>query len=117
MRNGAISCALALVLVATSAAAKAPAPADTVLPHATILTVDAKDRVVEAMAIRGGRIVALGTDKAIKAFIGKRTKVIDLAGRTATPGMIDAHAHALGGGIDEVANLQLGEVASVADFL
>lgn len=117
MRNGAISCALALVVAASSAAAKAPAPADTVLHHGTILTVDAKDRVVEAMAIRGGRIVALGSDTAIKAFIGKRTKVIDLAGRTATPGMIDAHAHALGGGIDEVANLQLGEASSVADFL
>lgn len=121
MRKWAISGALALALAATSAGvganAKAPAPADTVLHHGTILTVDAKDRVVQAMAIRGGRIVMLGTDKAVRAFIGKRTKVIDLAGRTATPGMIDAHAHALGGGIDEVANLQLAEAASVADFL
>lgn len=109
--------ALALALVATTAQAKGPAPADTVLRGGTILTVDAKDRVVSAMAIRGGRIVALGSDKAVRRLIGKRTKVIDLAGRTATPGMIDAHAHALGGGIDEVANLQLGEVSSVADFL
>ena len=117
MRKLAVSGALALVLAAVPAGAKAPAPADTVLRGGTILTVDAKDRVVEAMAIRGGRIVALGSDKAIRAFIGKRTKVIDLAGRTATPGMIDAHAHMLEGGIDEVANLQLGEASSVADFL
>lgn len=117
MQKITVSCALALVLAATSAAAKAPVPADTVLHHGTILTVDAKDRVVQAMAVRGGRIVALGSDKVIRAFIGKRTKVIDLAGRTATPGMIDAHDHALEGGIDEVANLQLGEASSVADFL
>ena len=116
MRKIAASGALALVLAAGAAGAKT-APADTVLHHGTILTVDARDRVVEAMAIRGGRVVALGSDKAIAAFIGKRTKVIDLAGRTATPGMIDAHAHALEGGIDEVANLQLGEASSVADFL
>jgi len=59
---------------------KAPLAADMVLHHGTILTVDAKDRVVQAMAIRGGRIVALGSDKAVRAYIGKRTKVIDLAG-------------------------------------
>ena len=117
MRKLAVSGALALVLAAVPAGAKAPVPADTVLHGGTILTVDAKDRVVSAMAIRGGRIVALGSDKAIAAYIGKRTKVIDLAGKTATPGMIDAHAHALEGGIDEVANLQLGEASSVADFL
>jgi len=111
-----VSGALALVLMATGAEAKT-APADTVLRGGTILTVDAKDRVVEAMAIRGGRIVMLGSEKQVRAFIGKRTHVIDLAGRTATPGMIDAHAHALEGGIDEVANLQLGEASSVADFL
>lgn len=116
MSRLAVLSAVALLAIASTAQAK-PLAADTVLHHGTILTVDAKDRVVSAMAIRGGRIVALGSDKAIKAYIGKRTKVIDLAGRTATPGMIDAHAHALGGGIDEVANLQLGEASSVADFL
>lgn len=117
MRVWTVGSAAALVLAAAAGHAKAPPPADTVLRGGTILTVDAKDRVVQAMAIRGGRIVMLGSDRAIRAFIGKRTKVIELAGRTATPGMIDAHAHALGGGIDEVANLQLGEASSVADFL
>ncbi len=117
MSRFAVFCAAALLAGASSAQARAPAAADTVLHHGTILTVDAKDRVVQAMAIRGGRVVALGSDKAIAAYIGRKTKVIDLAGKTATPGMIDAHAHALEGGIDEVANLQLGEASSVADFL
>lgn len=108
--------ALILGLAAVPAGAKG-VPAEVVLHHGTVLTVDGRDRVVQAVAIRGGRIVALGSDRAIAAFIGRRTRVIDLAGKTATPGMIDAHAHILEGGIDEVANLQLGEASSVADFL
>lgn len=115
-----MGCAAALALTAAAAEARPKArlqAADTVLHHGTILTVDARDRVVQAMAIRGGRIVALGSDRAVAAYIGHKTTVIDLKGRTATPGMIDAHAHALGGGIDEVANLQLGEASSIADFL
>jgi predicted amidohydrolase YtcJ len=111
-----ILCAAAL-LVSASAVQARPVAADTLLHHGTILTVDAKDRVVQALAIRGGRIVALGSDKAMAAYIGRKTKVIDLAGKTTTPGMIDAHAHALEGGIDEVANLQLGEASSITDFL
>jgi len=67
MQKLAVSGALALALVAGSAGAKAPLAADMVLHHGTILTVDAKDRVVQAMAIRGGRIVALGSDKAVRA--------------------------------------------------
>jgi predicted amidohydrolase YtcJ len=110
-------CAAALLASASYPVQARTLAADTVLHHGTILTVDAKDRVVSAMAIRGGRIVALGSDMAVAAYIGRKTKVIDLAGKTATPGMIDAHAHALEGGIDEVANLQLGEASSVADFL
>ena len=94
-----------------------PVPADTVLRHGTILTVDAKDRVVQALAIRGGRIVALGTDEALAGYIGPKTRVINLAGRTATPGMIDAHAHALEAGINDVANLQLHDTNSIAQFL
>ena len=111
-----ILCAAAL-LVSASAVQARPVAADTLLHHGTILTVDAKDRVVQALAIRGGRIVALGSDKAMAAYIGRKTEVIDLAGKTITPGMIDAHAHALEGGIDEVANLQLGEASSITDFL
>jgi hypothetical protein len=69
MRNWAVSGALTLALVAAPAGAKV-APADTVLHHGQILTVDGADRVVQALAIRDGRIVALGSDKAIAAFIG-----------------------------------------------
>jgi predicted amidohydrolase YtcJ len=73
--------------------AQSPAPADLVLINGTILTVDAGDSVAQAVAIAGGRIVAVGTSEAIKARIGGSTRVVDLHGRTATPGLIDTHVH------------------------
>jgi len=73
--------------------AQAEAPADRVLTGGRVLTVDAEDRVAQAIAIRDGRIVAVGSDAEIAGFIGPETERIDLAGRTATPGLIDAHVH------------------------
>jgi predicted amidohydrolase YtcJ len=68
-------------------------PADLVLTNGTILTVDARDSIAEAVAIRDGRIVAVGSSDAIARHRGERTEVIDLRGRTATPGLIDTHVH------------------------
>ncbi len=69
------------------------APADLVLVNGTVITVDANDSVAEAVAIRGNRIVAVGRTAAIEALAGPETQRIDLAGRTVTPGLLDAHAH------------------------
>jgi predicted amidohydrolase YtcJ len=71
----------------------AQAAAELVLTNGTILTVDPGDSVTEAVAITGGRIVAVGTSDAIKAWTGTDTRVVDLHGRTATPGLIDTHVH------------------------
>ena len=54
---------------------------------------DALHPRVSAIAIRGDRVIAVGSDDEIKATIGPKTKVIDLHGRSATPGLVDAHAH------------------------
>jgi predicted amidohydrolase YtcJ len=86
--------AWALVLrCAAAPAAAAPIPADLVLLHGKIHTEDARRSVVEAMALRGNGIVAVGTDEAIAAFIGPSTQQVDLAGRVVLPGIIDAHTH------------------------
>jgi len=68
-------------------------PPDLVLVNGTVLTVDDADTVAEALAIRAGRIVAVGTTSDIRKLAGLGTEVIDLNGRTATPGLIDTHLH------------------------
>jgi predicted amidohydrolase YtcJ len=78
-------------------APQAPAPpADLVVLDAKILTVDDGFRVAQALAVRDGRFVAVGTTAGVRARIGPATRVIDGAGRTVIPGLIDAHVHALG---------------------
>lgn len=95
------------------------APADLVLLHGKIITVDADDRIAQAVAIAGGRIVAVGTDAAIARLAGPRTRRIDLKGLTVTPGLIDAHAHFSSGGADrlDVMSLSYPDVRSVGDVV
>ena len=94
-------------------------PADLVLIHGHILTVDREDSVAEALAIRQGAIVKVGSDREVLDFAGKGPglRVIDLHGRTATPGLIDTHAHIASGGVDELYSVQLSDAASVADVV
>ena len=66
---------------------------DTILHHGQILTVDAAFRVAQALAIKAGRIVALGANDDVLATAGRATRQIDLGGRTVLPGFVDAHAH------------------------
>jgi len=87
-------------------------PADLVLMGGHIVTMDAENPEAEALAARGGELVAVGSEKAIGRFIGPDTEVIDLAGALAVPGLIDAHAHFLSVGR---AKMQL-DLRSVADF-
>jgi predicted amidohydrolase YtcJ len=75
------------------AAAAAPAPADLVLIHGKIHTEDPGRSVVQALAVRGNTIVAVGTDQAVSALVGPNTRTVDLGGRVVLPGIIDAHTH------------------------
>src|SRR5262249_31118828 len=84
---------LTVVLVLAVRAAVADPPADIALLHGRIHTQDARRTVVQAMALQGNTIVAVGTDRAISALIGPQTQRIDLRGRTVLPGIIDAHTH------------------------
>ena len=73
-------------------------PADLVLTNGKIITLEEIAPTAEALAVAGDRIVAVGTAKKIKPFIGTSTRVIDLQGQTAIPGFIDSHAHFTGVG-------------------
>ena len=81
--------------------------ADRVLVNGNIITVDPDDSVVEALAIRNGRIVAVGSNDAIEALVGAHTERIDLQGLTATPGLLDLHCHFAGGGMSALYELNL----------
>ena len=60
------------------------------------------ERTAEALAVVDGRIVAVGPDAALRRWIGPRTRVIDLRGRTVTPGFGDAHVHPVTSGLDRL---------------
>ena len=68
-------------------------PADIVLLGGKVITVNPQDQIVEAMAIKGNRIAAVGSRAEIETFIGSQTRVYDLQGRSAMPGFIDDHIH------------------------
>jgi predicted amidohydrolase YtcJ len=67
--------------------------ADTLLLGGRIHTLDARRPSARALAVAGGRIVAVGGPADVKPWRGRRTRVIDLRGATVTPGLVDAHAH------------------------
>ncbi len=67
--------------------------ADLVLKNGTIITVDDKDTIAEAVAVYQGGIIGVGTYDDVAPLMGEATRVIDLGGKTLTPGFIDAHTH------------------------
>jgi predicted amidohydrolase YtcJ len=71
-------------------------PADLVLVNGRVVTVDDALPEAEALAIRGNRIVAVGTDPEIRRLVGATTEIVDLEGRLAIPGFIEGHGHFMG---------------------
>ena len=97
-RTAVASClaASAALVLAVPRDGRAAEPADLVLTNAVVHTVDAKRPRAEAVAVRGRRIVAVGTSAEVQALVGPKTRVLDLRGRTVVPGFDDSHAHLLG---------------------
>ena len=85
--------ALAFVPLALFSIAAQAQTADTILVNGKIVTVDDRFTIAEALAIRGQRIVAVGTNADIEKLKGPQTRTIELDGRTVIPGLIDNHAH------------------------
>ena len=87
--------ALALLVAAAFTGTATAQNADTLVVNGKVITVDDKESVVEALAIRDGRIVATGTSAAMRKLAGPNTRTIDVQGRTVIPGLIDSHLHAI----------------------
>ena len=67
--------------------------ADTILHHGKIITVDKDFNIVDAIAIKNGKFIGVGTNEEMQRLAGSHTELIDLAGKTVVPGFIDGHAH------------------------
>jgi hypothetical protein len=103
---------VALSAVSASQGVGAEEAADILLLRGRVWTGEASSAWAEAVAVRGGRLAAVGTTAEVEAWRGPRTEVIHLGGRLVLPGFIDAHVHLLDG------SLSLGRVdlAGLADL-
>ena len=108
--TGAREAALLMALMATAAP-----PADLVLVSAKIWTGDPARPEAQALAVQGGRIVAVGTNAEIEKWKGAKTTVVDGKGRRVVPGFIDCHTHMSMGGLDLLA-LDLRKTKDPAEF-
>src|SRR5215469_804310 len=113
------ACALLTTLVLSRILLAQSPNADLILLHGHILTLDSIDSVAQAIAIRHGIIVKIGTDAEVLEFAGHvpGMHVIDLHGHTATPGLIDTHAHLAEGGVEELYGVKLSDAPSVAEIV
>src|SRR6266853_737183 len=91
--------------------AQQPAP-DLVLSNGKIITVDERFTIAQAVAIRGDRIVAVGTNQEIARLAGAGTRRIDLMGKAIIPGLIDNHMHLLRAGNTWLQELRFDGVES-----
>lgn len=110
--------AVAAMLSLTSAYAREAITADLVLKNGRVYTVDGSRRIVEALAVRKGKVVFAGSNAAVEAFIGRKTIVEDAGGKLVLPGLVDAHIHPVGivdfGGCDLQATARtLAEIAAL----
>ena len=110
-------CLAAAAALASAVSARAEAPPELILFHGRIITVDAHDSIAQALAVRDGRIIAVGPDRDILRLAGAATRRIDLRGRTATPGLIDSHAHIADAGVEQLFHVHLGDAASIAEVI
>ena len=90
--------------------------ADFVYKNGNIYTVNERQPRAEAIAVKAGKIIFVGSNKDAKAYEGKGTRVIDLHGNTVVPGMTDSHYHLMGVGEREI-TLNLEGMTTLEDFL
>src|SRR5215470_9322240 len=121
-RKQAMTSRLALIPVLAVTAGIAPAcaqapAADTILANGKVITLDGASSIVQALAIRDGKVLAIGASADIRQRADARTKLIDLDGRTVVPGLMDSHIHALRAGLTYAVELSWIGVPSLAKGL
>ena len=99
-------------VVMLSASACGPDPADLVLFGGAVVTLSDAG-IVEGIAVRGERIIAVGSSADVRVYVGADTRVVELDGRSVIPGLADNHFHGIGGG----PGVDLSQTRSLADVL
>jgi predicted amidohydrolase YtcJ len=90
---------------------------DVILHRGLFTTLDRSNPTASAVAIKAGKFSAVGTDTEIMPLAGPNTRVIDLKGRRALPGLIDNHLHIIRGGLNFNMELRWDGVRSLADAM
>ena len=90
--------------------------ADLVFKNATVYTANDRSPKAQAIAVKGDRIVYVGSNNGVERYVGAKTRVVDLKGRTVFPGFVDAHQHLSGVGFREM-TLNLEGTTSLEDLL
>jgi len=106
-----VSAALAVGMIACGGSSEPTA--DTIYVNGKVFTVNAKDSVAEAFAVKDGKFLAVGTRAEIEKRVTADTKTVDLGGRTVIPGLNDGHLHGVGGG----PGINLSKTRTIAEVL
>jgi len=108
--------ALSALLITLAPVPQRVAPADIVFKNGNVYTANDRSPQAQAIAVKGDRIVFVGTNVAAQRYVGPSTRVVDLHGHTVLPGFADAHQHLSGVGFREM-TLNLEGTTSLQDFL
>ncbi|TMK03465.1 MAG: hypothetical protein E6G74_04385, partial [Alphaproteobacteria bacterium] len=92
-------------------------PPDLILHNGKIITLDQSSKIVQAISVRAGQVVAVGDDAALLKEAAPTTQLIDLAGRSVLPGFFDAHPHADREGLKARGGIPIAGLHSVADLV
>jgi predicted amidohydrolase YtcJ len=107
---------ISVVLLGLAPAGTKVEPADLVFKNGNVYTVNERQPRAQAIAVKGSRIIFVGSNSDAKKYEGKATRVIDLKGKTVVPGLTDSHNHLIGIGLREM-TLNLEGTTSLEDFL
>ena len=120
MNNWLVHVGVVLALILSGCGKAADETADTIYTGGPILTINDAQPTAQAVAVRDGRILAVGDTDSVLAYRGDSTQMFDLGGRTMTPGFVDSHGHVVLGGMQALsANLLAppdGEVTDIASL-
>ncbi|HEV8121077.1 MAG TPA: amidohydrolase family protein [Candidatus Polarisedimenticolia bacterium] len=100
-----------------NAAAARPAPADVVLRGGAVYTVDAVRRWAEAVAVRGPTIVYVGAAQGAEAYVGPKTRVVELKGKMLLPAFQDAHIHPISSGVSYASGCKLYDLSTREEYV